>query len=672
MSSLSPLLMELSAEERNVFVAEAEEMVDQAEQILLEMEEAGSSFGRRREDAGKLDAFFREMHTLKGNAGSVGLDGMAGLAHAVEDVMQSLRDGRLEVDGDLSEALLNSIDCLRAMVAEFAAAEEVRQAPRELIERLEAFRGSDRSVSAGSPTDGAERDLLRELGAVGPGEGRILAVRARVSPEGDMPVVRALQFLMACEKVCTRMASTPSRENVEAGYFNDERLVCYLISTVEENTLVEELEQISGVTVDGIEALEACAMGPEDGEEGQAEGDAPGVKKQRRIRVDVAVLDRLMNLMGEMVINRNRLSSLVREMNGQDANGLKGMMQETVEHLSRATMDLQEDVMQMRLLPLDELFRRYPRMMRNLRRASGKAFDFVIEGGETEIDRSLMEVIADPLTHILRNAVDHGIETRETRIIEGKEPEGKITLSASRNENYIVVEVSDDGAGINEEALRRRAGAGDAEVADEDLVDLIFASGFSMAEEVTEISGRGVGLDVVRRSVEAVNGKISVDNRPGQGVIFRLSLPLTVTTVKSLLVSIAGQAYVLPLTSVRETLNRADVESGRAGNTPVLNFRDQFIPLYHLGDFFPEVTGDHREASYVVVLHTDQRDLGLLVDDLLGEEDCVIKPLNRPIDDIRGVSAATILPDGRVALILDSSGLMAQKRPTGRVKKLEA
>ncbi len=651
----------LTAEEIAVFAAEAEEQLNAAEDMLLQLESDGV-------DRQAIERLLRAMHTLKGNAASIGWEDMARLAHAAEDAVIAVRDARLQTTASVMDVLLRSVDAMRAM----AEGEQVADAAQLVDEIARTLQTAD---AAGEEQGGGSGEaVLHQLTEAVGAEDEILQVEVDLTDDIDMPAVRALQVLMCCESLGEILASDPTQKEVEEGRDVGGKILCYLrANSSAEDEIKREIRTNSGVARVSIqvqsaqrllaESAEALHTGQDD--DGSSDKDGKDSAGSRHIRVDVTILDRLMNLAGEMVINRNRLSNLADDLARNSFADQVEQLQQTVEQLSRVTGEVQQNIMQMRLVPLDRLFRRYPRMMRDLQQSQDKEFDFEIRGGQTEIDRSLLEVISDPLTHLLRNAVDHGIEPPEERLSRGKKRRGSVVLSASRRNNHICIEVSDDGRGIDTDAVVRRAvqkDVIDAEQAkqlnEQDIIGLMFSSGFSTTDEVTEISGRGVGLDVVRREVESVGGDISVDNDRGQGACFRLSLPLTVTSVKSLLVEIRGQTYVLPLGSVRETLVREPGQVQKAGESRVLQLRSELIRLFELADIFPSVREvDRGGPNYVVILEVDQRKIGFVVDDLIGEEECVIKPLLSPLDDIRGVSSATILPDGDVALILDASGL---------------
>ncbi len=673
--------MDMGSEEMTTLVAEAEEELDRAEGVLLQMEAAGGQFGRRDGDQASLDTLFRSMHTLKGNAASVGWVEMTRLAHAAEDLMQGVRDGMVTPSEEIADVLLRAVDVMRELTAALGSGGQPPDVPESLVAEIGRLSASDGEVRC--PGDSGSVDILGY--APDPPEmnaDSICEVRVRVSEETDIPAVRALQVILACEDYAREMISNPPKEGIDEGALEDGGwVICHLGDPSDVDHLEGILWDIEGVVEVERGRMEESAPGPTaETDDVPAETESATSRsgrstESRQIRVDVALMDRLMNQVVEMVINRNRLSSLIDTLADHGLSNLSEEMSATVEQMAGITTSLQEDIMQTRLVPLENLFRRFPRMMRNLRKSSGKEFEFEVEGGDTEIDRSLMDAIGDPLIHILRNAVDHGIEDPKTREEAGKSPGGVIRLSAFRQENHIIVEVSDDGGGLDFDAITARARRqgiidvdGERRMSEEDVLDLLFSPGFSTSEEITEISGRGVGLDVVRRDVEEVNGTVVVDNREGSGSTFRLSLPLTVTTVRSLLVDIGGQVYVIPLGSIRETIRLESVDLHRAGETPMLPFRGDYIPLFRLEDFFSGCEGASSSGreGYIVVLSMDRRDYGLLVDDLLGEEESVIKPLRRPIGNIPGISSATIRPDGRVALILDANGLFKEMRRTAR------
>ncbi len=657
---------QFSDEELSVFAAEAEEHLNSAEDILLGLEKNGAS-------QVEIEQLLRAMHTLKGNAASIGYEDMAKLAHSAEDVVIAVRDEQMSVDADVMDTLLSAVDMMRHLTHydddDNSGVDELLESLNHSLQNIDTKSGNGQSSEYDKALSNIE--TMAEEGS------DILQVSVELTEDTDMPSVRALQVLMFCEDWGDVIDSIPGQQEIEETGQVNGQIKCFLCAESDIGELRQGLKNLPNVACVDCEQMTAEKSDDEDTETESISAtkdrpssveETPDGSNSTHIRVAVSTLDDLMNLAGEMVINRNRLNNLVDELALQDfTDGVEDLRQ-TVDMLSRVTAEVQGNIMQMRLVPMDRLFRRFPRLMRDLQRSQEKKFNFKIEGGQTEIDRSLLKVISDPLTHLLRNAVDHGIETPQIRESLGKDPEGTIVLSAVSNDNHITINVSDDGSGIDLDAVSRRAidrGLITTEQAEQmqeqELIELMFNSGFSTSENVTEISGRGVGLDVVRREVDSSGGEISVENRPGAGTTFSLSFPLAVTSVKSLLVRIGQQIYVIPLGSVRETLHLNTQHVHSTGDSSTLHLRDELIPLFQLSDFFPSICELRKtEQKYIVVLEADQKHVGFVVDDLIGEEECVIKPLSKPLDDISGISSATILPDGGVALILDAGGLLMQ------------
>jgi two-component system chemotaxis sensor kinase CheA len=388
------------------------------------------------------------------------------------------------------------------------------------------------------------------------------------------------------------------------------------------------------------------------------------------IRIDVARLDALLDLVGELVIDRTRLvqlSNTLIERFGEDR--LFSDLQQTTLHVGRITDELQEQVMKSRMLPIESVFNRLPRVVRDIAARQGKQVDFIVEGKETELDHSVIEEIGDPLLHLIRNGVDHGIETPAERIAVGKPPAGRLKLEAHHADSFIVISMEDDGRGVNVDAVKRKAverGVVSQEqvdrMTDTEALQLIFAPGLTTAEALTDVSGRGVGMDVVRANVEKINGSVDVETRKGMGTKFTIRLPLTLAIVQALLVRVGGGIYALPIHSVTETLRAEPEQIHRVNNREAILLRDQVLPLISLRSALaPESEVDLADSNRLIVaVGASNRQVGLIVDGLIGEQEIVIKPLGRLVGDIPGVSGAAILGDGNVALIVDVPALVAQ------------
>jgi two-component system chemotaxis sensor kinase CheA len=421
---------------------------------------------------------------------------------------------------------------------------------------------------------------------------------------------------------------------------------------------------------------------------GEGPGVGPASHAPRMVRIDVERLDALMNLVGELVIDRTRLARIAGKLaHGAHDPMLAEELTETCRHLARISDDLQDEVMRSRMLPIESVFSKFPRLVRDLAQKVNKQIDFIVEGKDTELDRSVAEQIGDPIIHLLRNSIDHGVEPAEKRVAAGKAPAGQVRLAARHEENQIVIDVEDDGHGIDLEVIKQKAvskGIVSAEAAarlsDREAVELIFASGFSTAEQISDISGRGVGMDIVRTNVERLNGTITVETEIGQGTRFTVTLPLTLAIIRALLIEVAGQTYAIPLTSVVEALRieRAALRSinGRAA----ISLRDQVLPLLRLRDVFADLAppagsmpaagrsqgsplqvaaeSDDAARQFVVAVRWGERRGGLIVDSLIGEQEIVIKPLGKLFRAVQGVSGGAVLGDGQVAPILDIAALI--------------
>lgn len=411
----------------------------------------------------------------------------------------------------------------------------------------------------------------------------------------------------------------------------------------------------SGAVAPGAQA------GPSAGSS-RSESAGPRSRKGsgRTIRVDLERLDQLMNLFSELVIDRGRLEQLARELNHPT-------LLETVEHMSRISSDLQNLVLTMRMVPVENVFNRFPRMVRDLSRELGKRVELVIEGAETELDRTVVDEIGDPLVHLLRNAIDHGLEPVEERRQAGKPETGLVKLSAYHSGNHVIIEVSDDGRGINRDKVLRKAlergliTQREAEgLTDEQVYNLLFMSGFSTTETVTDISGRGVGLDVVRSKIESLGGTVSVQSEPGVGTTFQIQLPLTLSILDALLVQVEAEKYAIPLSSVLEAAIYKPEAVHTARGQPVVDFRGRLVPLVFLKDVFavPDAGGPKPTDVQVVIVRKGEKMAGLVVDRLIGQQEIVLKSLGKYLPHVFAISGATILGDGQVALILDCNALV--------------
>ncbi|HHY47661.1 MAG TPA: chemotaxis protein CheA [Firmicutes bacterium] len=714
----------LSAEEIKAFLDEAEELLDTMEKDILKLEDD--------RDPAILQEIFRAAHTLKGSSATLGHQRLTAVTHATENVLDRLRNDEIEITPELTSVLFDALDVMRALAEEVRSRREAGIDLGPILGRLRGIASGSAvsgpgagqagelgvispaaqgdAVNSGDSPDGGQPNAgSGSLAGTGegflePGE-QALKISVSLAEDSIMPAVRAYQIIIALNEHGRVLDSIPTIAEIEDEKVNSDLEVIF--ATREPREIIRQaivsVPDVFSVNIQRAESLSlspavpgdyaaarksagpepvdniahgpgvgAPAYSPEFG--AQAAKATPSRAASRSVRVDVSILDSLMNLVGELVIDRTRLSQIVQNL-GQH-HGLEEVAEEigrTGGHIGQITAQLQEYIMKARMVPLDSIFKKFPRMVRDLAMKSGKRVEFIIQGEETELDRSVIQEIGDPLIHLLRNAVDHGIEPPEERERLGKPPSGTIKLLACHREGRIVITVADDGRGIDPEevkeaALRRGIIAADMaeHLSSRDAVELIFASGLSTSNQVTEISGRGVGMDVVKRNIERVSGTIEVETQPGKGTEFHITLPLTLAILRALLVVVSDITYAIPLSSIREIVHvsRDEVKTVRGGE--VMMLRDAVLPLFRLQDIFdvgrsrqdgaPDKARS-RQGDFVVIVETGQRRIGLAVDSLIGEREVVLKSLSKVLGDVTGIAGATILGDGSVALIVDVPGL---------------
>jgi two-component system chemotaxis sensor kinase CheA len=617
-----------------VFLSEADEHLQQLEEGLLTLE-------RRGPDPELVGALFRSAHTLKGSAGALGFGRIAQLTHAMEEALEALRAGR-PADG-LADLLLECVDALRALRHEVADGGE-RTEVAELLRRLEEWKQG--RAEALHPAD----------------------VWVRLREDCPMRAARALALLRLLREHAQVEEVAPPEEAIARGNLGLE-----FTARVRAREPESLQELLTGPDVEAVRVMPAAEsrderwldLGP------QARGklpDDPELTRRaslRTVRVDVERLDRLMNLVGELVVDRIRFQQIAQRL--REARLVDGVAEELAEattHLGRVASDLQAEVLKARMLPIEHLFSRFPRYVRDLARRAGKRVELVLEGQDTELDRSVIEQIGGPLMHLVRNAIDHGIEPPEERERAGKPAAGRLCLAAFQEEEGIVVVVEDDGRGIDTDRVRQKAVAlgilspeAAGRLSEEEAVELIFHPGLSTAQAVTEVSGRGVGMDAVRAGVQALGGSVEVETRRGQGTRFLLRLPLTLAIVRALLVSCGGERYALPLAGVQEIVEVPAGRVHRVGPHRTTLLRGAVLPLVSVHEAL-EIPVPEGTDRLLCVVTGGRRRVGLWVDRVLGEGEVVVKPLGPYLGQVPGVSGATILGDGRVALILEPAALV--------------
>ena len=599
------------------FLIESQEGLDRMERCLTELEE-------KPKDAGLLAEIFRSVHTIKGTTGFLGYKRLEKLAHAGENLLGLLRDGKMTASAPVITALLALLDGLR-----------------DLLKTIEA------EGNEGSGDDAALITRLEELQApaqTAKGKGVTARPKARET---------------VTSKAVAAVRSKPAAAKTEQ-------------ATVESQPAIEESEPAAAKSAQE-QAQPAAATKASEPAEGIAESAeltpaemsrarAQGATAESTLRVDVALLNRMMNLVGELVLTRNQ----VLQATASDPN-----MTLLSRRLDMVTADLRESVMKARMQPVSNVFSKMPRLVRDLSHTLGRRVNLQMEGQETELDKSLLEAIKDPLTHAVRNALDHGIEPPEVRKAAGKNPEGTLILRAAQEGSHVIIEISDDGAGISHEKIRNKAierglltPERAAQLGERDLLQLIFLPGFSTAAQVTNVSGRGVGMDVVRTNVEKIGGKVEIDSRVGKGTTLRMRIPLTLAIIPALIVRSIGQSFAVPQGALSELVHippeRAATAVEWMEGAPLYRLRGRLLPLVFLdGLLMPDRTCSlsAERDNFVAVLDADGRVFGLVVDSLADPEEIVVKPLSAVLKDIGIFSGATVLGSGDLALILDPASI---------------
>ncbi|RXY99253.1 chemotaxis protein CheA [Fictibacillus sp. S7] len=653
-----------TSEYLDIFIEESKEHLQSINEYVLLLE-------KQPEELATIQEIFRSAHTLKGMSASMGYGDLANLTHAMENVLDGIRNGKLHVTQKLLDSLFVSLDHLEEMVMSIAAGGDGKKDTKELIRLLNGILGEDTQDKA--QTDTSNEDLRSydefERSAIHQSlEQGFLVYRIEVELHKEclLKAVRAYMVFNALENLGDIIKSEPSADLIEQEQFNQSFFVT-LITQQEAATIESELLSISEIEKVALTPLQPVGSEQKEAVTEQVDdqkGTTTGPKKNsppksaKTIRVSIERLDLLMRLFEELVIDRGRLERISSEM--KDA-----ALQETVERVSRVSSDLQELILNMRMVPIDQVFNRFPRMVRGLAKDLHKKVELQVEGEETELDRLVADEIGDPLVHLLRNSLDHGIEDPEQRIRSWKSEKGTITLKAYHSGNRVFIEIQDDGAGIDADKVLNRAvqkgiiSENSARtLTGRHVYELLFAPGFSTAEVISDISGRGVGLDAVKNKIESLGGSVSVDSTAGQGSTFTIQLPLNLSIIPSLLVEAGTETYAVQLPSIIETALVDPQDIIMVHKQPMMDFRGKVIPLVSLKDWLEVPQGAKKGETNraVVIVKKENKLAGLIVDGLIGQQEIVLKPLGSYLD-VPFVSGAAILGDGQVALIIDCNSL---------------
>lgn len=577
------------------FLIESEELLQRVDQDMVALESTPG-------DAELLNRIFRALHTIKGTSGFLGLDAVVRLSHRAEDVLNTLRRGEVQLSRRMMDALLSARDQLGQMLADLRGGGLKEYSLDSLLTELETVqKASEAPLRVG--------EILVADGTLEPAALQQTLQEQAASPEGPR----------LGELLVEKGLASPA----EVG-----------------NALLRQK---------------------------QATESAAAATTAQTMRVDVRKLDELINLVGELVLERNRLIQLSRDVSAARISGeaLDSALSQSTARLSFITEELQVAGLKTRMVPIDMVFRKFPRLVRDVARSLQKEVELVVRGEDTELDKTMVELIGDPLVHLVRNSLDHGLELPAARGAAGKPRQGTIRLQAAQEGDQIVISVSDDGAGIDPDRIARKAvekGIVTAErvrtLSKHEILDFIFLPGFSTAEKVNDLSGRGVGMDVVRSNLKKMNGTIDLDSRLGEGTRVRLRLPLTLAILPVLLVRVADEVYALPLRSVLETAAIRPEEVHRVEGCEVLRLRGETVPMLRLAEVFHTKRINGECANKVVILGVADKRIALLVDHLVGQESTVVKPLGSYLQHCSSVAGATISGDGRVRLVLEPAGLL--------------
>ncbi len=650
---------------------------DEADELLADMEQHLLDLVPEAPDSEQLNAIFRAAHSIKGGAGTFGFTILQETTHLMENLLDEARRGEMQLNTDIINLFLETKDIMQEQLDAYKSSQEPDAASFEYIcnalRQLALEAKGEAAVPAVAP---AKLSVVESAPAAAPAQDDRLRIVLSGLKESEVNLLEEeLSNLATLSDVVKGKDTLAATLNGDIGKDDVVAVLCFVI----------EPEQISFETPAAVEpaAVEVVAVAEtpaapavvpaapavkaaprEAAAPNRAEKPAARSSESTSIRVAVEKVDQLINLVGELVITQSMLAQRSNELDPVN----HGELITSMGQLQRNARDLQESVMSIRMMPMEYVFSRFPRLVRDLAGKLNKQIELTLMGSSTELDKSLIERIIDPLTHLVRNSLDHGIELPETRVNAGKSPVGNLILSAEHQGGNICIEVTDDGAGLNRERILAKAisqGMAVSEnMTDEEVGMLIFAPGFSTAEQVTDVSGRGVGMDVVKRNIQEMGGHVEIQSKQGSGTTIRILLPLTLAILDGMSVKVADEVFILPLNAVMESLQpREEDLHPLAGGERVLEVRGEYLPLVELWKVF-DVEGAKTEATQgiVVILQSAGRRYALLVDQLIGQHQVVVKNLESNYRKVPGISAATILGDGSVALIVDVSALQGLNR----------
>ncbi|MDO7977352.1 chemotaxis protein CheA [Oceanotoga teriensis] len=682
----------------SVFLEEARENVQNLNDALLNLE-------NDNENKDLINEIFRIMHTLKGMAGTLGFDELAKLCHTMENTLDKVRNNIINADETLIDLLFKGLDTLDESLNDISEGgnghttnvesltkkfnellsggkkesdeKPIKLEKKEITKSVKTVENKNEvdledisnNIKINFEIDDITKSTLSKIKEKADEEElNFYFVKIILKSDIQLKLARAYMIYHKFEEYKSEIVySNPSTEDIEEEKFDNE-LLFGIVTKADKRKIVEAIKSVSEIEnvyidvfnkdlienkTEEIESESEIKKEKED----KNNNTKKKIKTSQSIRVDIKKLDELMNLMAELVISRSRIVETLRKYNIKEVD-------ESLSQLSRITLDLQEIVMKVRMVPVSFVFNRFPRLVRDIAKDLGKDINLIIEGEETELDRTVIDEIGDPLVHLIRNSLDHGIESPEVRISRGKPKIGTIKLSARHEGNEVVIEISDDGKGLDRDKILKKAvnnGVVDSvkaqSMADDEIYNLIFLPGLSTKEKATELSGRGVGMDVVKSAVESLKGNVSVDSEPGKGTVVTIRLPLTLAIIEALLITVNEHVYAIPIANIDTTQKLSDGEIKEVQDREVFLLRGEVIPIVRLREMF-EIEEKKNTQKNIVIIKIGNKKYGIIVDKLLGQDDIVIKSLGSLLNDVKEFSGGAILGDGSIALILDVGSLI--------------
>ncbi len=656
---------------KELFLSESQEYLGNISKCLVKIEDNPA-------DAASLNEIFRGMHTLKGMSATMGYDKLTQLSHQIEDLLEEIRNKKRKLTSEIIDILFAAVDVIERLLDEIRTNKPSVLDISQITQRLKDFllgHNNSESNAVSNPTrievpDGGKLDfseLEKEKIRLAQEKGYLIGkIIITLTWNCVMKEARAFLVLTNIKKFGEIIKSIPSEEDLKEGRF-DSSFTVFLASQEDQRIIRQELLNIAeteDVVVSSVDLEEKSRIVSQESVQTSAKQSIGlGVKKIQSMRIPVERLDKIMNLMGELSIGKIRLAQIVQTYKVE-------ALEEVAFILDRLITTLQDEVMQTRLIPIAYILDVFPRVVRDVAKKQSKEVDLEILGSEIELDRVVLDEISDPLLHLVRNSIDHGLEVMEERIKKGKSPRGKVIIQVSRQRGQIFIEVSDDGQGIDFEAVKKVALSRGLiselesnELDEKKVLDLIALPGFSTSSQVTDISGRGVGLDVVKSKIEALGGRVDFETKRNKGSKFILILPLTLAIIKAMLVRVQEEVYAIPLMNIRETIKIPKKDLKYLQNFEVIKVRDEVIPIIRLNKVLGVASSnpgqeDNIQRLSLVIVECGKRPMGLVVSQVLGEQDIAVKPLSSIIKRTRGIAGATILGNGKVALILDVMSLV--------------